>query len=119
MDGTLIIPDEPLIASSDAAAHMPEDSLTPPEPNDDRSAQDSGGMAAASGGHDGSSPTEIVPMRVVEAILFASDSPLPPAKIASILGVGDARDVRKHMAALNETYEAAGNAFRIEELAGG
>jgi len=137
MDGVLIVPDEPAIASIDAEP-MPDDALTPPEPNDERA-----GHSASSGGPPGERPTlpdgrgsdggsetdnrqlttdnsiEIIPMRVVEAILFASDSPLPPAKIASILGVGDARDVRKHIAALNETYEAAGNAFRIEEIAGG
>jgi segregation and condensation protein B len=108
MDGTLTIPDEPLIASPDDAAPMPDDSLPAPEPNDEHSATP-----------DASQPVEIIPMRVVEAILFAADSPLPPNKIASILGVGDAREVRKHIAALNELYEAAGNAFRIEEIAGG
>ncbi|MEK6644415.1 MAG: SMC-Scp complex subunit ScpB [Planctomycetota bacterium] len=61
----------------------------------------------------------IEPIRVVEAILFASDSPLPASKVASILGVGDARDVKKHMAALNEQYESIGFSFRIEEIAGG
>lgn len=62
---------------------------------------------------------EIEPRRVVEAVLFAADSPLAPAKIASILGVGDARDVRKHVTDLNEEYEARGQSFRIEEVAGG
>ena len=61
MDGVLTIPDEPAIASIDADT-MPDDSLTPPEPNDEHSATP-----------DASQPTEIVPMRVVEAILFAAD----------------------------------------------
>jgi segregation and condensation protein B len=56
---------------------------------------------------------------VVEAILFATDSPLPPARIAQIMGVGDARTVRKHIGALNDRYERNGAAFRIEEIAGG
>ncbi len=56
---------------------------------------------------------------VVEAILFATDSPLPPPRIAQIMGVGDARTVRKHVNALNERYEKMGSAFRIEEIAGG
>lgn len=63
--------------------------------------------------------TPIEPRRVVEAILFANDSPLPAAKIANILDVGDARDVRKHIDALNEEYEQRGMSFRIEEIAGG
>lgn len=63
--------------------------------------------------------TEIVPRHVVEAILFAADSPMPAAKISSVLGVGDARDVRKHIEALNESYATNGNSFRIEQIAGG
>jgi len=64
-------------------------------------------------------PIEIHPHRVVEAVLFAADSPMPPAKIAAVLGVGDARDIRKHIEQLNTEYEAHGLAFRIEHLAGG
>ncbi|MBI5763904.1 MAG: SMC-Scp complex subunit ScpB [Planctomycetes bacterium] len=69
--------------------------------------------------HQGDSTPSIEPVRVVEAILFASDSPLPASKIANILGVGDARDVKKHIAALNAQYESVGVSFRIEEIAGG
>jgi segregation and condensation protein B len=64
-------------------------------------------------------PVEIHPHRVVEAVLFAADSPMPPAKIAAVLGVGDARDVRKHIEQLNTEYASHGLAFRIEHLAGG
>jgi len=64
-------------------------------------------------------PTEILPQRVVEAMLFSSDAPLPPAKIAQVLGIGTARDVRKHIAALNDQYRQWGLSFRIEEIAGG
>ncbi len=65
------------------------------------------------------SPKEITTQSVVEAILFASDVPLPAAKIAQIVGAGDAREVKKHIAALNDRYEAVGAAFRIEEIAAG
>jgi segregation and condensation protein B len=64
-------------------------------------------------------PFEIQPYRVVEAILFAAESPMPAPKIATVLGVGDARDVRKHIERLNGEYEAQGLSFRIENLAGG
>lgn len=57
--------------------------------------------------------------QVVEALLFASDNPLTLPKIVSILGVGSARDVRKHIGALNERYEQQGVAFRIVGIAGG
>ena len=56
---------------------------------------------------------------VVEAILFATDTPLPANKIAEVAGDGNAREVKKHIAALNETYNQRGAAFRIEEIAGG
>ena len=74
----------------------------------------------------GSTPTpddqaanEITAESVTEAILFATDAPLPAAKIARILGVGDARSVRKHIETLNARYEQTGAAFRIEEVGGG
>lgn len=62
---------------------------------------------------------EIRPERVIEAILFSADSPLPAAKLASIIGVGDSKDVRRHIAGLNEQYASLSLSFRIEEIAGG
>lgn len=64
-------------------------------------------------------PAPVTPPQIIEALLLATDTPLPAARIAHILGVGDARDVRRHIAALNERYEAAGASFRVEEIAGG
>ncbi|MGQ9648906.1 MAG: SMC-Scp complex subunit ScpB [Phycisphaerae bacterium] len=62
---------------------------------------------------------ELTTERVIEAILFATDAPLTLARIVSILGVGSARDVRKHINALNKRYDEQGSAFRIEMIAGG
>jgi segregation and condensation protein B len=56
---------------------------------------------------------------VVEAILFSTDTPLPAAKIAQLLGAGDAGDVKQHIKTLNERYELAGASFRIQEIAKG
>ncbi len=64
-------------------------------------------------------PAEISSERVVEAILFVSDSPLPPSRIVSVLGTGSAREVRQIVKALNAAYEREGHAFRIVEIAGG
>lgn len=64
-------------------------------------------------------PDTISPARVIEALLFASDAPLPPARIAQVLEIGTAADVRQHICALNQRYEQTGAAFRIEEIAGG
>jgi len=64
-------------------------------------------------------PAEISTERVVEAILFAADNPIPPAKIVSILGTGSVREVRKIVRSLNAAYAKQGHAFRITEIAGG
>ena len=55
---------------------------------------------------------------VVEAILFTTDSPLAPAKIANV-AQAPLRAVKHAISALNARYEQAGSAFRIEEIAGG
>ncbi len=56
---------------------------------------------------------------VVEALLFSTDEPLPPARIAQLLGVGDAGDVKRFVEVLNERYERTGSSFRIEAIAKG
>jgi len=63
------------------------------------------------------SAEEIKP--IVEALLFASDKPLTPRKLADLAEGTDARAVRKAVEMLNEEYEREGRAFRIEEIAGG
>jgi segregation and condensation protein B len=62
---------------------------------------------------------ELTTRSIVEAVLFAADAPLPAGKLAQIVGVGDAREMKKHVAELNESYEQQGHSFRIEEIAGG
>ena len=84
-------------------------------------------VAAAEGEHDeppaeetlDATEHELSTEQVIEAILFAADSPLTLAKIVSILGVGTARDVHKHIDSLNRRYAKEKAAFRIEKLAGG
>lgn len=56
---------------------------------------------------------------IIEAILMSSDDSLPGSKIAQILGVGTANDVKKHVESLNERYERDGASFRIELIAKG
>lgn len=55
----------------------------------------------------------------VEAILFAADKPLPPAKISEIGQLGGARAVRKAVEDLNGRYERTGASFRVLEIADG
>ncbi|MBN1510534.1 MAG: SMC-Scp complex subunit ScpB [Phycisphaerae bacterium] len=62
---------------------------------------------------------EVTNASIVEAVLFSADGPLPPARIAQVLGTGTAGDVRRHVESLNESYRQHGAAFRIDEVAGG
>ena len=62
---------------------------------------------------------ELAERGVVEAILFATESPLKPAKIAEVAGLKGVRSVKKYIKQLNTGYEQTGAAFRIEEIAEG
>jgi len=66
-----------------------------------------------------STPDGITAQSVVEALLLATDEPLSGARIAELLGTGDASDVKDHIAGLNERYAQAGASFRIEAIAKG
>ena len=55
---------------------------------------------------------------VLEAILFASDEPLSESRLAGIVET-TGKQVRDCIESLNKKYEAAQNAFRIEQIAGG
>lgn len=72
-----------------------------------------------SGGLDDLLPDGLAVTEVIEAMLFATDSPLPASKIAQLLEHGTSRQVRKHVQQLNERYEQTGATFRIEDVAGG
>jgi len=64
------------------------------------------------------SPAEPTVESVIEAVLFASDESLTPARLAGIVETG-VKQVREHIENLNKKYQAANNAFRIEQIAGG
>jgi segregation and condensation protein B len=67
----------------------------------------------------GENDEAVEPAQVVEALLFASDSPLSAGRLAELVGAGTPTKIRKHIAALNEKYASADLSFRIEEVAGG
>jgi len=73
------------------------------------------GMDCRLRGNDKNEPTV---ESVVEAVLFASDEPLREARLADIVGTSVSQ-IRKHVKNLNDKYKANGNAFRIEQIAGG
>jgi len=62
--------------------------------------------------------TEPTVESVVEAVLFASDEPLPVARLTDIVGTS-IKQIRQHIDNLNNKYQANNNAFRIEQIAGG
>ncbi len=95
------------------------------EPANEQLAQDVGAQAEIEpSGDQQPQPTDIPPgfeptvESVVEAVLFASDEPLTPARLSEIIGT-NVRQLRKHIDDLNEKYKANNNAFRIEQIAGG
>jgi segregation and condensation protein B len=61
---------------------------------------------------------EVTLESVIEAVLFASDEPLTPVRLANITE-STTKQVRDHIKNLNEKYEANNNSFRIEQIAGG
>ena len=62
---------------------------------------------------------EVTTASIVEALLISTDVALPASKIAQLLGIGDASDVKRYIESLNEQYEEAGTSFRIQAIAKG
>lgn len=62
---------------------------------------------------------EVTNVQIIEAILFSSDSPLTPGKLASVLGLLSPKQVREIIDDLNAHYEKGNSSFRIEHIAGG
>lgn len=63
-------------------------------------------------------PIETTIASVVEAVLFASDEPLSPTRLASIVET-TTKEIKDSIQSLNEEYKASNRAFRIEPIAGG
>lgn len=64
-------------------------------------------------------PAEPNLARVIEALLFSSDTPLSAGRLAELAGMGSSTQVRLQIEELNEKYAAAGLSFRIEEISRG
>ncbi|RMH97552.1 MAG: SMC-Scp complex subunit ScpB [Calditrichaeota bacterium] len=65
------------------------------------------------------SNTELNLLQIVEALLFASDEPMTPAKMREIAPELKEADIKRLVETLNQTYEQTGRAFRIHAIAGG
>jgi segregation and condensation protein B len=80
-------------------------------------AADTGADGVDDSGASASAEAEIA--ATVEAILFATDSPLSPAKIALLAELPNRGLVKRAVAHLNERYDRVGCSFCIEPIAGG
>ena len=89
------------------------------EPSESQAAPDEVPPAEAAPAEAPVAPTEAEIAATVEAILFATDTPLPPGKIAQVGELPGVKVVRAAIVTLNERYEQIGCAFRIEEIGGG
>jgi segregation and condensation protein B len=58
-------------------------------------------------------------LALLEAMLLASDEPLAPKKLATLVGLDGAADARRLVQKLHDLYDADGSAFQVEEVAGG
>jgi segregation and condensation protein B len=58
-------------------------------------------------------------LATLEAALLMADEPLPPRRLAQVVGVADAGAARRLLKKLQSFYDQDGTAFQIEELAGG
>lgn len=57
--------------------------------------------------------------RIIEALLFATDVPLPPTKIKSLLGEIDVKVLRELVQELKAEYDNDGHSFALVEIGGG
>ena len=104
--------------TSDAAEELPGRE-TEDAPADESSAPREAPAAEQDQGDAGDEAEEARSAATVEAILFATEKPLPPAKVSEIGQVGGVRRVRRAVERLNRRYEQTGSSFRIVQIAGG
>jgi segregation and condensation protein B len=63
--------------------------------------------------------TTEAPLARLEAILFLAREPLPSRKLSQYANLADGTQARTLVRLLNEQYDAAGRAYRVEQVAGG
>ena len=56
---------------------------------------------------------------ILEALLFATNDPLTPKKLADLIKGADAKDVRQALIELKENFDEQGRGFTIQEVASG
>jgi segregation and condensation protein B len=61
----------------------------------------------------------VADVRLLEALLLATHSPLTAGRLAELLGLPSTRPIRRAIKDLNKQYEETGRSFRVEQVAGG
>lgn len=57
--------------------------------------------------------------QIIEALIFASDTPLPVGKIREVLDDGTPKKIKEAIAGINKKYEETDSPLQIVEVAGG
>lgn len=68
---------------------------------------------------DSSTNSRDMRMQRLEAVLFLTREPLSSRKLSQFASLADATEARTLIRRLNELYDSAGRAFRVEDVAGG
>ncbi len=92
-----------------------------PTPQIQITAVGTGGLppSAASATGEGLSRTREMTLARLEAVLFLAREPLTSRRLAQYANLADGTQARTLVRRLNELYDAAGRAFRVEQVAGG
>lgn len=110
--------------TNEAQTNVAQDSLSTeaaPETLQAQAAAEAGNGTAADGG--AASSGELLETedlkKIIETLLFITDRPVKPSRIADVVETADARRVREIIRELQQEYASQGRAVQIVELGGG
>ena len=114
-------------AADNAAPDVQEEPSAPaenqPQPLQPATAQAAGAQAAQPKPADEEKPFELVPTsefkQIVETLLFITDRPLKPTRIADVIDGVDARRVREMILEIQDDYVRRNSALQVVEVGGG
>ena len=83
--------------------------------------QDAGDVEGGADESDGEPQSDAAPVNsaLLEALLLSTHHPLTAGRLAELMDLAATKPVRQAIKDLNQQYESAGRAFRIEQVAGG
>lgn len=102
----------------DEAGQVVVEDVQPEDPAAEEPSEQTADAGPAAEGGPESGPA-LDPAASIEAVLFAADTALTAARIGQITKIPSQKTVKEILRRLNEKYEQAPCAFRIEALAGG